>query len=55
LIQEALGVDYSDDPVVKILRQRLKRHFGKPFPRDYRRPAEAEQRLEADWKEVFER
>jgi transposase len=55
LIQEEWGVDYSDDQVVKILRQRLKMHFGKPFPRDYRRPAKAEPRLEADWKAVVER
>jgi transposase len=54
LIHQEFGVLYSPDQVVRILRQRLKMYLNKPFPRDYRRPDDAEQRLKADLKEAFE-
>jgi transposase len=54
LIQQEFGVLYSPDQVVRILRKRLKIHLNKPFPRNYRRPPDAEQRLRADFKEAFE-
>jgi len=54
LIHQEFGVLYSPDQVVRILRRRLKMHLNKPFPRDYRRPEDAEQRLKADLKEAFE-
>jgi len=46
LIRENFGVEFSEDQVVRILRQRLKMHFSKPYPMDYRRPEDAEAALE---------
>lgn len=46
LIKERFGVEFSEDQVVRILRQRLKMHFSKPYPMDYRRPEDAEALLE---------
>jgi transposase len=54
IIQREFGVLYSPDQVVRILRTRLRMHLNKAFPRDYRRPADAEQRLQADLKQAFE-
>ena len=47
LIRKEFGIEYSPAQVIRILRQRLKMHFSKPFPRDYRRPPDAEERLKA--------
>jgi transposase len=44
LIRDVYGVEYSDDSVSRILRM-LGMRFGKPYPRDYRRPGDAEARL----------
>jgi putative transposase len=38
LILKEFDVNLSYDQVRRILRERLKMHFGKPYPRDYRRP-----------------
>ena len=46
LIKERFGVEYSPDQVVRILRSKLKMHFSKPYPMDYRRPKDAEALLE---------
>ena len=46
LIRENFGVEFSEDQVVRILRQRLKMHFSKPYPMDYRRPEDADRALE---------
>lgn len=46
LIKERFGVEFSEDQVVRILRQRLRMHFSKPYPMDYRRPEDAEALLE---------
>ncbi len=53
LIEQEFGLAFSPDQVVGILRQRVGMHFSKPFPRDYRRPADAEARLRASLHEVF--
>lgn len=53
LIQRELGIEYSPTQVIRILRERLGMHFNKPFPRDYRRPPDAEERLKADLHQVF--
>ena len=45
-IKEKFGVEYSDDQIVRILRNKLKMHFSKPFPVDYRRPEDADAILE---------
>ena len=45
-IKEKFGVEYSDDQMVRILRNKLKMHFSKPFPVDYRRPEDADAILE---------
>jgi len=46
LIKERFQVDLSQDQVVRILKYKLKMHFSKPYPLDYRRPEEAEALLE---------
>ena len=46
LIKERFGIEFSEDQAVRILRQRLKMHFSKPYPMDYRRPEDAEALLE---------
>ena len=53
LIRRECGLEYSSAQVVRILRERLGMHFSKPFPRDYRRPADAEERLKASLHQVF--
>jgi len=53
LIQQEFGMEYSLDQVIRILRERVKMHFSKPFPRDSRRPADAEARLKASLHQVF--
>ena len=46
LIKERFGVEFSEDQAVRILRHKLKLHFSKPYPMDYRRPENAEALLE---------
>ena len=53
LIEREFGMEYSPAQVARLLRKRLHMHFSKPFPRDYRRPADAENRLQASLHEVF--
>lgn len=48
LIVDHWGVRFSDSQVARILREKLKLHFGKPYPHDYRRPAEAEELLQSN-------
>ncbi len=42
LIKETFGIEYSEDQVTRILRDKLKMHFSKPYPVDYRKPKDAE-------------
>ena len=53
LIQREFGIEYSPNQVIRILRERVGMHFNKPFPRDYRRPPDAEERLKASLHQVF--
>ncbi len=53
LIQREFGIEYSSAQVIRILHKRLGMHFSKPFPRDYRRPPDAEERLKANLHQVF--
>src|SRR5512135_2245834 len=53
LIQREFCIEYSPVQVIRILRERLGMHFSKPFPRDYRRPPDAEERLKAELHHVF--
>lgn len=53
LIKANFGIEYSRFQLARILRKRLKMHFGKPFPRDYRRPANAEEILKENLNNVF--
>ena len=46
IIKEKLGVEYSEDQVVRILRDKIGMKFSKPYPKDYRRPEDAEQILD---------
>ena len=39
---DKFGVDLSEDQVRRILRGKMKMHFSKPYPIDYRRPIDAE-------------
>ena len=51
--KERFAVEYSEDQVVRILRDKIGMKFSKPYPRDYRRPADAEQILENQLKLTF--
>jgi transposase len=53
LIKANFGIEYSHAQVVRILRKRLKMHFSKPFPHDYRRPSNAEDILKERLENVF--
>jgi len=53
LIEKEFGIEYSSTQVIRILRERLDMHFSKPFPRDYRRPPDAEERLKASLHQAF--
>ena len=44
LIEDKFGIKYSDKQVSRILRS-FGMNFGKPFPKDYRRPKDAEEIL----------
>ena len=49
LIQSHFGVTYSLDQVRRILKS-FGMHFGKPYPRDYRRPGEAEAQFKKNFR-----
>lgn len=53
LIQSTFDVRLSAAQVAKILRKRLKMYLVKPFLHDYRRPADAEDRLAERLNSVF--
>lgn len=53
LIQRYFDIEYSPNQVIRILRDRVGMYFNKPFPHDYRRPADAEDRLKASLHQVF--
>lgn len=50
LIQKEFGKDYSADSVTRILRS-FGMRYGKPYPRDYRRPNDAEAKLKNSLKD----
>ena len=50
LIQTDYGIDYSADSVSRILRS-FGMRYGKPYPRDYRRPDDAEAKLKNSLKD----
>ena len=52
-IMEKFDVDLSDDTAVRILRHKLGMRFSKPYPIDYRRPADSEALLENQLHLVF--
>lgn len=45
LIIEKFGIEFSLSQVERIVREKLKMHFSKPYPHDYRRPPDAEEQL----------
>lgn len=45
-IKTHFGVDLSDDQIIKILRNKFEMLFSKPYPMDFRRPANAEEILD---------
>jgi transposase len=52
LIQREVGIESAPDQVVRLWRERMGMPFGQPFPRDYRRPPDAEDRLKASLHQV---
>ena len=46
VIKKFFKIEYSEDQVVRILRDKLKMQFSKPYPVDYRKPKDAEAILE---------
>jgi len=55
LIREHFGVSLSESQVSRILRDKLGMHFGKPYPHDAKRPADAEAQLEGRLVDAYER
>jgi transposase len=55
LIHKSFGVSLSLSQVQRILRNKLHVQFGKPYPHDYRRPKDAEERLEESLLEAYNR
>ena len=53
LIKERWNVDYSPSQVARILRNKLKMRFGKPYPHDFRRPPDAAAQLEENLIRVY--
>ncbi len=53
LIRETFGIDLSEDQIIRILREKFKMHFSKPFSMDYRRPEDAEAILENQLRLTF--
>lgn len=53
LIQTTFGVSYSPAQLARILKNRVKMHFCKPYPHDYRRPKDAEEMLRQRLQQVF--
>jgi transposase len=52
-IKTHFNVDLSDDQVIKILRNKFDMLFSKPYPMDFRRPANAEEILDNQLNLVF--
>jgi len=55
LIHQVWGVDLSISQVGRILKDKLHVPFGKPYLHDYRRPPDAERRLEELLSETYKR
>jgi transposase len=53
LIKDKFGIKYSDDQIVRILKNFGMNH-AKPFPHDYRKPDNAEELLDNQLRIVFE-
>ena len=53
LIKERFKVEYSEDQVTRILRDKIGMRFSKPYPKDYRRPKNAEEILEKQLELTF--
>ncbi len=53
VIKDQFDVDLSIFQVIKILRDKFEMHFSKPYPMDYRKPANAEEILENELDLVF--
>lgn len=53
LIKQQWDIDYSRSQVSRILRNKLKMNFSKPYPHDFRRPPDAEEQLEARLMQVY--
>lgn len=55
LILDRWGIQLSISQVERMLRQKLKLHYGKPYPHDYRRPKDAEEQLAEKLEEAYNR
>lgn len=53
LIRETFGIDLSEDQITRILKEKFKMYFSKPFSMDYRRPQDAETILESQLELAF--
>jgi transposase len=53
LIKQQWGISYSQSQVARILRNKIRMHYSKPYPHDYRRPPDAEEQLEAKLIDVY--
>jgi transposase len=53
LIARTWGVIFSGSQVQRLLKHKLHMHLSKPYPHDYRRPEDAQDRLESDLAETL--
>jgi transposase len=53
LIKERFNIDLSENQVRRILKEKFKMNFSKPYPKDYRRPKEAEEILASNLETVM--
>lgn len=53
LIKERFSIELSENQIRRILREKLVMNFSKPYPKDYRRPKDAEEILAGNLKTVM--
>jgi len=53
LIKDTFDIEYSQDHLIRMLRDKLKMHFSKPYPMDYREPKDADRILENQFELTF--
>lgn len=53
LVKQQWDIDYSRSQIARILRNKLRMNYSKPYPHDFRRPPDAEEQLETKLIQVY--